>query len=150
MQNRHEKKLLSIVKKEIKRVKKRIDVGADDLPKLNKLKDVVETQRRFNILSVDNDSDIKLVKETDSETITIDFDSWNPNDDDEELQLFDVIIRKKYASASNYLVFTCSAYPVFGHLSVRMVPIDINFLDQTIYDGPDISIISENLQVCDN
>jgi hypothetical protein len=147
LQNRQDKKLASAIRKEVKKFTKIIEAGANSTKKVEALKKKVLTDYQFTLVEGEDSSDIKLEKDTGNETLTIDFDVWNPSEDDGEIQLFDVILKKKMESFPYFLVFTCSAHPMFSQLSVRTVPANGDYLDQDIYDGPELPNLSDNLQV---
>ena len=147
LQNRQDKKLASAIRKEAKKFAKVIEAGANSTKKVEALKKKVLTDYQFTLFEEENSSYIKLEKDTGNETLTVDFDVWNPSEDDGEIQLFDVILKKKAESFPYFLVFTCSAYPMFSQLSVRTVPVKGDYLDQDIYDGPELPNLSDNLQV---
>jgi hypothetical protein len=142
----HEKRLRILISKEIKKEQKRIAFDGESA-KAAALREKVMNDQGFAIVPSSNWSQLmQLRKDYRDESITVDFDAWNPAIGEEMPQVFDVIISKKENRSVDYrMVVTCSVKP-FRPLSLRFVPNDCDHLDQSIYDGPDLFALAPGLQ----
>jgi hypothetical protein len=61
------------------------------------------------------------------------------------MKLFDVIISQGQDRPK--LVFTCNSAPSLEILSTRVIPIGQSHLNQDVYDGPNLGLLSKTLQV---
>lgn len=102
-------------------------------------------QRGFTIVDTPGSVTVEFHKEYLDETIRIEFETQEINDEDDTFKIFDVIITKKQP-ASHYLVISCTVYPLYKQLSVRHVPIGDTPTSPEVFDGPHLYNLSRPIQ----
>eukprot|EP01041_Mallomonas_annulata_P009009 gene9009-18649_t len=155
---RLERRLEHLLTREIRKGYKKIEKSPEN-NRLESLKSLMESRGFTNIVDNRGYATVnvsKVISNTNTNTedidaseppkqinIAIEFEYRTRKDD--EMKLFD-IIQTIGDGSSGSLVFTCDSAPEFQIMSVRIIPPGVNYLNQDVYDGPNLSILPQDIQ----
>ena len=143
---RLEKRMEYLLTRESRKIIRRIE-KSPETARLEGLLNIMKQRGFTELIDVKGNVTMSLIKSANTNNdlqVAIDFEFRIRTLD--EIKLFDVILDNK-AENSNKIVATCQSSPSFEILSIRIIPPNEDYLNQIIFDGPNLSNLSKEIQV---